>query len=314
LTRCGLGFPKARRPLIGRIAQHRPNRGALPARDLFARRNTALIELARDRANTHAGTDITLVDHPHDSGFGIENFISGRRVAVLANVTITVRRAAENVDLDLKDRKLYTVEKPANWPLLAPLIGDTVETMAIHGQWAELMRLKASIEAGTVVPSMILRKLAAAGAGNALARALRALGRIERTLFTLQWLADPALRQRSHAGLNKGEASNALRRAVFFHRQGEIRDRTFENQSFRASGLSLITAAIVHWNTVYLDQAVRHLRAQGATLPDDLLAHVAPLGWEHIGLAGDYVWSASDRDAPFSTATRCSDYVPALAA
>jgi TnpA family transposase len=42
--------------------------------------------------------------------------------------------------------------------------------------------------------------------------------RIERTLFTLQWLSDPALRQRSHAGLNKGEASNALRRAVFFHR------------------------------------------------------------------------------------------------
>src|SRR5208283_5018048 len=73
---------------------------------------------------------------------------------------------------------------------------------------------------------------------------------------TLQWLSDPTLRQRSHAGLNKGEASNALRRAVFFHRQGEIRDRTFENQSFRASGLSLITAAIVHWNTVYLDRAV----------------------------------------------------------
>jgi TnpA family transposase len=75
------------------------------------------------------------------------------------------------------------------------------------------------------------------------------VGRIERTLFTLQWLSDPALRQRSHAGLNKGEASNSLRRAVFFHRQGEFRDRTFENQSFRASGLSLLTAAIVHWNT-----------------------------------------------------------------
>ena len=139
------------------------------------------------------------------------------------------------------------------------------------------MRLKASIEAGTVMPSVILRKLSAAGAGNALSRALRALGRIERTLFTLQWLSDPDLRQRSHAGLNKGEASNALRRAVFFHRQGEIRDRTFENQGFRASGLSLITAAIVHWNTVYLHRAVQHARALGATIPDDLLAHVAPL-------------------------------------
>lgn len=200
---------------------------------------------------------------------------------------------------DLKDRKLYTVEKPSAWPLLAPLVGDAVETATILGQWAELMRLKASIEAGAVVPSVILRKLAAAGAGNALSRALRALGRIERTLFTLQWLSDPALRQRSHAGLNKGEASNALRRAVFFHRLGEIRDRTFENQSFRASGLSLITAAIVHWNTVYLDRAVQQLRAQGATIPDDLLSNVAPLSWEHIGLTGDYVWGTSERDAPF---------------
>jgi len=190
---------------------------------------------------------------------------------------------------DLKDRKLYTVEKPTNWPLLVPLIGDTIETAAILRQWAELMRLKASIEAGAVVPSVILRKLASAGGGNALSRALRALGRIERTLFTLQWLSDPVLRQRSHAGLNKGEASNALRRAVFFHRQGEIRDRTFENQSFRASGLSLITAAIVHWNMVYLDRAVRQLRAQGGIVPDDLLAHVAPLGWEHIALVVTFV-------------------------
>jgi hypothetical protein len=148
---------------------------------------------------------------------------------------------------------------------------------------------------------------AAAGGGNVLSQALRALGRIERTLFTLQWLSDPALRQRSHAGFNKGEASNALRHAVFFHRQGEIRDRTFENQSFRASGLSLITAAIVHWNTVYLDRAVRQLRAQGGTVPDDLLAHVAPLGWEHIGLTGDYVWTEANPAAPFRPpACRCS--------
>ncbi len=215
---------------------------------------------------------------------------------------------------DLKDRKLYTVEKPSTWPLLAPLIGDTVETAAILGQWAELMRLKASIETGAVVPSVILRKLAAAGAGNALARALRSLGRIERTLFTLQWLSDPALRQRSHAGLNKGEASNALRRAVCFHRQGEIRDRTFENQSFRASGLSLITAAIVHWNTVYLDRIVRRLRELGTTVPDDLLAHVAPLGWEHVALTGDYVWTSPDPAVPFRPLRDVPSMFQALAA
>ena len=182
---------------------------------------------------------------------------------------------------DLKDRKLYTIEKPSTYPLLEPLIGETIDPAVIISQWSELMRLKASIEAGAVLPSVILRKLAAAGP------------------FTLQWLSDPGLRRRSHAGLNKGEASNSLRRAVFFHRQGEIRDRTFENQSFRASGLSLITAAIVHWNTVCLDRAVQHLLAKGTNIPTDLLAHVAPLGWEHIALTGDYVWSAARPETGF---------------
>ena len=55
-----------------------------------------------------------------------------------------------------------------------------------------------------------------------------------------------------------------------------------------------MTAAIVHWNTVYLDLAVQHLRTRGVSVPDSLLAHVAPLGWEHIALTGDYVWSHAD--------------------
>jgi len=60
---------------------------------------------------------------------------------------------------------------------------------------------------------------------------------------------------------------------------------------------------------VYLDRAVRQLRAQGGIVPDDLLAHVAPLGWEHIGLTGDYVWTEPDHDAPFRP-LREPRYVP----
>lgn len=57
---------------------------------------------------------------------------------------------------------------------------------------------------------------------NGLAKALREIGRIERTLFMLDWFRDPALRRRVQAGLNKGETRNALARAVFLHRLGEI--------------------------------------------------------------------------------------------
>jgi TnpA family transposase len=126
--------------------------------------------------------------------------------------------------------------------------------------------------------------------GNGLAVALRELGRLERTLFILDWLQNVDLRRRVHAGLNKGEARNALARAIFFNRLGEIRDRSFEQQRYRASGLNLVTAAIVLWNTVYLERAVQALRDSGQPVDETLLQYLSPLGWEHINLTGDYVW------------------------
>ena len=119
------------------------------------------------------------------------------------------------------------------------------------------------------------------------------------TLFTLDWISDPALRRRTSAGLNKGEAHHALKRAVFFHRLGEIRDRTFENQRYRASGLNLAVAAIILWNTVYLGHAVDELRSRGEIIPDEFLAHVAPLGWEHIAFNGDYIWPTEQLETGF---------------
>jgi TnpA family transposase len=136
----------------------------------------------------------------------------------------------------------------------------------------------------------MLRKLGAYPRQNGLAVALRELGKVERTLFLLQYISSPELRRRIHVGLNKGEAKNALARAVFFNRLGELRDRTYENQRHRASGLNLVVAAIVLWNTVYLEQAVAAIRPSGQAVSDETLAHLSPLKWEHINLTGDYHW------------------------
>ena len=193
---------------------------------------------------------------------------------------------------DLADRRLYVVGTRTIYKALDPLIGGTIDLRVIAENWEEILRLAASIKAGTVAPSAILRRLAAYPRQNTLAKALKEIGRLERTLFTLDWISDPALRRRANAGLNKGEARNALARAMFFHRLGEIRDRTFENQRYRASGLNLAVAAIILWNTVYLGRAVNELRSHGEIVPDELLVHIAPLGWEHIAFNGDYVWPA----------------------
>jgi hypothetical protein len=65
-------------------------------------------------------------------------------------------------------------------------------------------------------------------------------------------------------------------------------------QRYRASGLILLAAAIILWNTVYLQRAVDHLRKQGIEPGPDDLAHLSPLGWEHINLTGDYAWEVEE--------------------
>jgi len=59
----------------------------------------------------------------------------------------------------------------------------------------------------------------------------------------------------------------------------------------------------VLWNTIYLGRALDTARRRGDVIPDALLAHLAPLGWQHINLTGDYLWGAdadvgSDRFRP----------------
>ncbi len=130
---------------------------------------------------------------------------------------------------DLKDKRLYLPSKDGSYPALEGLIGGTINQAHLLAHWDEILRLVTSIRQGTVTASLMLRKLGSYPRQNGLALALREVGRIDRTLFLLKWLQNPELRRRVHTGLNKGEARNALARAVFFYRLGEMRDRSFEN-------------------------------------------------------------------------------------
>lgn len=72
-----------------------------------------------------------------------------------------------------------------------------------------------------------------------------------------------------------------------------IDNRTFENQAYRASGLNLLVAAVIMWNTRYLQLAAADLRVGPETM-----RQVAPLGWEHLSLTGDYAWHAEGQPTP----------------
>ncbi len=191
---------------------------------------------------------------------------------------------------DLGETKLYVPQGVQAYPTLRPLIGGTLNIKHVRAHWDDILRLASSIKQGTVTASLMLRKLGSYPRQNGLAVALRELGRIERTLFI--WTGCKVLNCAAAcmpAGLNKGEARNSLARAVFFNRLGEIRDRSFEQQRYRASGLNPVTAAIVLWNTVYTERATQGLVEAGKPVDGELLQFLSPLGWEHINLTGDHV-------------------------
>lgn len=191
---------------------------------------------------------------------------------------------------NFKGRKIYPLPGMEVPTILTPLVGGSVKTTAIVANWSDILRLATSIQAGTTTASSILKSLAAYPRQNGLAVAMREIGRIERTRFALEWMRDLDLRHRTNTGLVRGEARNALARGIFFNQLGELRDRSFEHQLQKASGLNFLVASIILWNTKYLEASIKSLRADGMSVPDDHLKHIAPLGSGHIGLTGDYVW------------------------
>jgi len=91
-----------------------------------------------------------------------------------------------------------------------------------------------------------------------------------------------------------------------------MRDRSFENQCYRASGLNMVTAAIVLWNTVYLERAIQAIKDHGQPIDENMLQHLSPLGWEHINLTGDYLWrqNREGRERQIQAATTVSAGLP----
>jgi TnpA family transposase len=227
----------------------------------------------------HHESDLHIQEHYTDTGGSTEH--------VFALTALLGFRFAPRLR-DALSRHLYLVDEVGKYGLLNSLLFGQVKSKLIIEQWDEMRRVASSIRHGTVSASLLMRKLAAYPRQNQVARALTEMGKLERTAYLLEYFRDEALRRRVLIGLNKGEALHALARQLFFGRLGELRDRAFEDQMHRASCLHVIMAAIAAWNTVYLTKAIATLRKRGEEIPEATVAHIAPLGWEHIRLIGDY--------------------------
>lgn len=224
-------------------------------------------------------TDLNIKEHYTDTA-GFTDHVFAFTVLLGYNFAPRIR--------DLFKLKLFSIGPIDDFGHVNSLIKDRIDTQLIEDNWDEILRAAASIRHGTTSASLLMRKLASYPKQNQLAKALAEMGKIERTIFLLQWLQDPKMRRRTMIGLNKGEHVNAVQKVLFFGRRGEFWDRKFEDQCNRASCLGLLVSAIGAWNSVYLPAAIEEYIRSGNELPDEIRQHIGPLGHDHINLVGNY--------------------------
>jgi len=166
---------------------------------------------------------------------------------------------------------------------------QTIDPRLIAEHWDRMGQFYASLEQGHATASVALKRLVGFSTKNRFYLANRALGRIFKTEFILQYLSQPQLRRRIRRGLLKVDQMHALARDIYYGRRGRINARELHEQMNSCSCLTLILACIIYWQAREIDRVLNECNPEGYGINTALLEHVSPIEWENVVLYGEYV-------------------------
>jgi TnpA family transposase len=109
-----------------------------------------------------------------------------------------------------------------------------------------------------------------------------------RSLYLLDYIDSPPLRQNVQRALNRGENYHQLRRAVSYANWGKLRFKTEEEQVLWRACSRLITNCIISYNATILSRLLEQQEAAGDASGITEVAHISPVSWQHINLYGRY--------------------------
>jgi TnpA family transposase len=196
---------------------------------------------------------------------------------------------------DLPDQALYRVDRGADYGPLNPLLRHVIDIAIIVEQWDQLVRIAASLKDRLTPAHVVLQRVINASPADRVTKALTALGRLAKSLHILRYIHEEPLRRAIQLQLNRGEFRHTLAKWLFFANHGAFRSGDYEEIMNKASCLSLISNAVLVWNTVHIERIVAQLRAAGNIVRDEDLARVSPLFRRHITPNGTYFHSPRSR-------------------
>jgi TnpA family transposase len=192
---------------------------------------------------------------------------------------------------DLPDTRLWRANPNADYGPLQQASRHLVRPGRIRDHWPDMLRVAGSLTLGEVRGYDLIRMLSRDGRPTGLGDAFAHYGRIFKTLHVLQVVTDESYRRMLTAQLNISEGRHALARRIFFGQRGELRQHYREGMEDQLGALGLALNAVVLWNSLYIDAAVKQLAADGFPITSEMTARLSPLQFDHINFLGRYAFT-----------------------
>jgi TnpA family transposase len=160
-----------------------------------------------------------------------------------------------------------------------------VDIALIEKHWDSLVHLAASVMSGHASAVAALARFGSAAQGDPIYDAGVQLGRVLRTAFLADYFVKDAFRNELRRVLNRGEAVNALKRAIYTGRSPAQAKRVDEMQAV-ADALSLLANIVMAWNTSQMQAVLDRWSNRRQVIPPELIGKIAPTRLESINLRG----------------------------
>lgn len=173
-------------------------------------------------------------------------------------------------------------------PYTRSLYSGTIDWPLIEAHWEEYLQIVLAIQSGRVSPSWVLAKLNSHSRRNRLYLAFQELGRVVRTVYLLNWIADDGLRAGVTDGANKVETFHEFSDYLNFGSRGVLRTNDPDEQEKMAVYHQLVANAVMLQNVVDQTRVLHELHQEGYPINKDDLAFMSPYVTRNLNRFGDY--------------------------
>lgn len=195
-----------------------------------------------------------------------------------------------------KHLTLYKPDKTMQFEHISSLFSGVINWKLIADYWQDMMQVVISIQQGKVSSDLILSKLNSRNKSSRLYMAFRELGNVIRTLFLLDFMSDPDLRDTITAETNKVEAFNELSDWIRFASDVIVASNDTQEMEKAIKYNTLLTNMVILQNVIDMSRIIQQLRREGWSITREDLEGLCPYLTEHLKRFGDFFLDLEQTD------------------